>query len=80
MILGVALFGVAGLFPDLLPSSLDPAASMTAFNSASSPLTLKIMLGVVLCFLPVVIGYQLWVYLKFRDTITAKSIEEGPAY
>jgi cytochrome d ubiquinol oxidase subunit II len=80
LILGAVLFGVAGLFPDLLPSSLDPAASMTAFNSASSPLTLKIMLGVVLCFLPVVIGYQLWVYLKFRDTITAKSLEEGPSY
>jgi cytochrome d ubiquinol oxidase subunit II len=80
LILGAVLFGVAGLFPDLLPSSLDPAASMTAFNSASSPLTLKIMLGVVLCFLPVVIGYQLWVYLKFRDVLTADSVTEGPAY
>jgi cytochrome bd ubiquinol oxidase subunit II len=80
LILGAVLFGVAGLFPNLLPSSLDPAASMTAFNSGSSTLTLKIMLGVVLCFLPVVIAYQIWVYLKFRDTITAKSIEEGPAY
>jgi cytochrome bd-type quinol oxidase subunit 2 len=38
------------------------------------------MLGVVLCFLPVVIGYQLWVYLKFRDTLNAESIQKGPAY
>jgi len=80
LILGTVLFGVAGLFPNLLPSRLDPAASLTAFNSASSPLTLKIMLGVVLCLLPVVIGYQLWVYLTFRDTITANSIQKGPAY
>ncbi len=80
LILGAVLFGVAGLFPALLPSSLDPAASVTAFNAASSPLTLKIMLGVVLCFLPVVIGYQLWVYLTFRDTLTAESIRKGPAY
>jgi cytochrome d ubiquinol oxidase subunit II len=80
LILGAVLFGVAGLFPNLLPSSLDPAASVTAFNAASSPLTLKIMLGVVLCFLPVVIGYQLWVFLKFRDTLTADSIARGPAY
>lgn len=80
LILGAVLFGVAGLFPNLLPSTLDPAASVTVFNSASSPLTLKIMLGVVLCFLPVVIGYQLWVYLTFRDTLTARSIEDGPAY
>lgn len=80
LILGAVLFGVAGLFPDLLPSSLDPAASVTAFNAASSPLTLKIMLGVVLCFLPVVIGYQLWVYLTFRDAVTAESIARGPSY
>jgi cytochrome d ubiquinol oxidase subunit II len=80
LILGAVLFGVAGLFPNLLPSSLDPAASMTAFNSSSSPLTLEIMLGVVLCFLPVVIGYQSWVYVKFRDVVNAKSMEDGPAY
>lgn len=80
LILGAVLFGVAGLFPNLLPSTLEPAASLTAFNSASSPLTLKIMLGVVLCFLPVVIGYQLWVFLTFRDTVTAASVEAGPAY
>lgn len=80
LILGAALFGVAGMFPNLLASSLDPAASMTAFNSASSPLTLKIMLGVVLVFLPIVIAYQIWVYVKFRDVVTAEMIEEGPAY
>ena len=62
------------MYPNLLASSLDPAASMTAANSASSPLTLKIMLGVVLVFLPVVIAYQVWVYVKFRDVVTAKSI------
>jgi len=38
------------------------------------------MLGVVLCLLPVVIGYQLWVYLTFRDTVTASSIQKRPAY
>jgi len=80
LVLGAVLFGVAGLYPNLLPSSLDPAASLTAFNSSSSPLTLKIMLGVVLCFLPVVIAYQAWVYLRFRDTITSASLEDGPAY
>jgi cytochrome bd ubiquinol oxidase subunit II len=77
LLLGAVLFGVAGLFPNLVPSSLDPAASMNAFNSASSGLTLWIMLGVVLCFLPVVIGYQIWVYAKFRDVVTAETIEPG---
>jgi cytochrome d ubiquinol oxidase subunit II len=79
MILGVVLFGVAGLFPNLLPST-NPAYSVTAFNSSSSPLTLKIMLGVVICFLPLVIFYQTWVYTKFRDVITPESLDEGPSY
>ena len=47
-IVAVTLFGVVGLFPRLLPSSIDPAYSLTIANSASSPLTLKIMLGVAL--------------------------------
>ena len=80
LILGVTLFGVAGLYPNLLPSSIDPAYSVTAFNSASSRLTLKIMLGVVACFLPIVIVYQTWVYNKFRDVITPESLKEGPSY
>ncbi len=80
LLVGAVLFGVAGLYPNLLPSSLDPAASMSVFNSSSSPLTLWIMFGVVLCFLPVVIGYQIWVHAKFRDTVTASTIHEGPAY
>ncbi len=80
LILGSTLFGVAGRYPELLPSSLDPAASITAFNSASSPLTLKIMLGVVLVFLPLVIGYQAWVYHKFRDVLDEKSLDPESSY
>jgi len=69
-IVTATLFGVVGLFPNLLPSSLDPAYSLTAFNSMSSPLTLKIMLGVALVFVPIVIGYQIWVYRMFRHKVT----------
>lgn len=80
LIVGAVAFGVAGLYPNILPSSIDPAATMSAFNSASSTLTLTLMLVVVVCFLPVVIGYQIWVYATFRDTIDAKSLAEGPSY
>ena len=40
---GTTLFGVVGIFPALLPSSLNPAWSLTIANSSSSPLTLAIM-------------------------------------
>ncbi|MFB3816558.1 MAG: cytochrome d ubiquinol oxidase subunit II [Candidatus Methylomirabilales bacterium] len=65
-ILGATLFGVVGLFPDMMPSTLNPAYSLTAFNSASSPLTLSIMLGVAAVMVPIVLAYQTWVYRTFR--------------
>jgi cytochrome bd ubiquinol oxidase subunit II len=79
-IASAALFGVVGLFPRLLPSSLDPAASMTIANSSSSPLTLKIMLGVALIMVPIVIIYQAWVYKKFGHKIHAEDLSYEEAY
>ncbi len=77
---GVALFGVVGIFPALLPSSLNPAWSMTIANSSSSPLTLKIMLVVALTFVPIVILYQAWVYKTFSAPVTEKDVEYDEAY
>ncbi len=73
------MFGVVGLYPRLLPSSLNPDYSLTAFNSSSSPLTLKIMLGVALTFVPIVIGYQIWAHLLFKEKLEEEDVafEEG---
>jgi len=79
-IAGVALFGVVGIFPALLPSSLNPAWSMTIANSSSSPLTLKIMLVVALTFVPIVILYQAWVYKTFSAPVTEKDVDYDEAY
>jgi len=79
-IVGATMFGVVGLYPNLFPSSLDPAASLTAFNASSSPLTLKIMLAVALTFVPIVIIYQVWVYYLFRDKVTEKDLSYDEAY
>jgi len=79
-IVGATLFGVVGLYPNLLPSSLDPAFSMTVSNSCSSPLTLKIMLGVVLVFLPIIIAYQIWTYLLFKDKVTDDDLAYGESH
>jgi len=62
----VTFTGIIGLFPNLIPSRLEPAASLTAFNSSSSPYTLKIMTVVALVFVPIVIAYQVWIYRVFR--------------
>ncbi len=73
-IMGVTFFGVIGIFPNLIISSLNPAWSVTIMNGASSPLTLKIMLGVTLALLPVVIIYQAWVFYAFSEPVTAEAI------
>jgi cytochrome d ubiquinol oxidase subunit II len=62
----VTFTGVIGLYPNLIPSRIDPNFSLTIFNSSSSVYTLKIMTVVALLFVPVVIGYQIWVYRIFR--------------
>lgn len=75
-IAGVTFFGILGLYPTLLPSSMDPSCSLTIFNSASSHLTLKIMLGVAVFFVPVIIAYQTWSYTFFKGKVKALTYEE----
>ena len=64
----------------MIISSIDPAATVTAFNGASSQLTLKIMLGVALVMVPIVLVYQFWVYKLFSAPVTARDLEDPHAY
>jgi cytochrome d ubiquinol oxidase subunit II len=79
-IVSATLFGVIGLYPNLLPSSLDPAFSLTVTNSASTPLTLKIMLAVALTFVPIVVLYQGWVYYIFQGKVTEQDLAYEEAH
>jgi cytochrome d ubiquinol oxidase subunit II len=76
-IVAVVATGVAGLFPNLIPSSLDAAYNLTIYNTSSSLLTLKIMTVVALVFVPLVIAYKIWVYRIFRAPITPESLPTG---
>ena len=73
-IVGAVFYGVIGLFPNMFPSRIDTAFSLTAHNSASSPLTLKIMLTVVIIFVPIVLAYQIWSYYLFRGKVTKEDM------
>ena len=66
----VVATGLTGLFPNLIPSRLDPAASLTIANSSSGPYTLRLMAIVALVFVPIVVVYQLLVYRFFRARIS----------
>ncbi|PIE70833.1 MAG: cytochrome d ubiquinol oxidase subunit II [Deltaproteobacteria bacterium] len=79
-IAGATFFGVIGLFPTLFPPTYQNDLALTAYNAASSPLTLKIMLVVVLIFIPMVIAYQTWAYNLFKTKVTPEDMDHGEAY
>ena len=70
----VAFTGIVGLYPNLIPSSIDTAYSLTIFNTSSSPYTLKIMTIVAGIFVPIVIAYKIWVYRVFRARVTTDDV------
>jgi cytochrome d ubiquinol oxidase subunit II len=61
------LFG--SLYPDVLPSSTNPAFSLTVDNASSSPYTLRVMSWVAVLFTPLVLAYQGWTYWVFRRRV-----------
>jgi cytochrome d ubiquinol oxidase subunit II len=65
------IIGTAGLslFPFIMPSRTIPNSSLTIWDATSSHLTLTIMFWVVLFFLPVVLGYTAWCYIRMWGKI-----------
>ena len=74
----LASAGVA-LFPFVLPSSLDPAASLSLWNAAASPLTLLWLYAAAAVLLPVVILYTAWVYAKLDESGAGPETGRGEA-
>ncbi|GJF02283.1 MULTISPECIES: cytochrome d ubiquinol oxidase subunit II [Pseudonocardia] len=72
----VVLFG--SMFPVLVPSTTDPAFSLTVAGAASGGYTLQVMSWIALVMLPLVIGYQAWSYWVFRRRVTRAHI--APAH
>ena len=60
------------LFPRVMVSSLYPEYSLTLYNAASTPYTLKVMSFVALCFVPLVLAYQAYTYWVFRKRISPR--------
>ena len=76
-ILGVIATAGVSMFPFLLPSSLDPAASLTVWDASSSQRTLLVMLIATLIFLPIVIAYTSWAFYTMRAPVTAAQVRDN---
>jgi cytochrome d ubiquinol oxidase subunit II len=73
--IGLAVVGLfLALFPDVMPSTTDPAYSLTTTNAAATAYTLKVMTWVAVVFTPIVLGYQAWTYWVFRKRISVHHI------
>ncbi len=69
---GVTLFGA--LYPDVLPSTVDAAHSLTVQGAASASYTLTVMTWVAAFGAPAVLIYQGWTYWVFRKRIGTRHI------
>lgn len=67
----------AALFPNVLPSTTNPAFSLTIENASSSHYTLTVMSWVAVVMIPLVLLYQGWTYWVFRKRVSRKSIPAG---
>lgn len=69
MIALLLISAAAGLYPNLLISSIDPAYNLTIFNAASEANTLTVMLVIALIGMPFVLIYTSGVYYIFRGKV-----------
>ena len=70
------VIGTAGvsMFTFLMPSSLNPNASLTVWDATSSHLTLTIMFWVAIIFTPLILLYTSWCYRVMRGPVTEEQI------
>lgn len=77
---GIVLSVGASMFPFILPSSIQPQASLTVWDSSSSHLTLFIMLVCACIFLPLIIMYTSWVYKVLWGKVNPTEIRDGTGH
>ena len=66
----------AALYPNVMPSTISDANSLTIDNASSTAYTLKIMTWVAVLFTPIVLIYQGWTYWVFRKRLGTADIPE----
>lgn len=60
-----------GLFPMLIPSSIDHVYSLTIYNASAGPRTLAILLIIALISLPLVTGFTVYIHRVFKGKVDA---------
>ena len=81
----LGIFGIIAtvgltMFPFILPSSLNPSASLTVWDASSSEFTLTVMLIAALIFVPIILAYTSWVFVVLKGKVTEKDIKKDSKF
>ncbi|MFV0285283.1 MAG: cytochrome d ubiquinol oxidase subunit II [Demequina sp.] len=75
-IVGAVVLIFGSMYPDVMPSTTDPAFSLTVDNASSTDYTLTVMTWVAVVLVPVVLLYQGWSYWVFRRRLSLEHMPE----
>ncbi|MBJ7313165.1 cytochrome d ubiquinol oxidase subunit II [Rugamonas sp. CCM 8940] len=73
----IILTAGAAMFPFIMPSSLAPGSSLTAWDAVASHKSLGVMFWVVVIMLPIIVMYTSWVYRVVRGKVTLEHIRDN---
>ena len=76
-IIGIILTLGFSLFPFIMPSSLNPNHSFTAWDAVGTELTLTVSFWAAIVFVPIILMYTSWCYKKMWGPQTVESIKEN---
>jgi cytochrome d ubiquinol oxidase subunit II len=74
---GVLLTCAFSMFPFILPSSIAPNVSFTVWDAVSSEKTLNVMTIAAAIFLPIILSYTTWCYLKMFGRLGKAFMEKN---
>ncbi|MEL7386341.1 MULTISPECIES: cytochrome d ubiquinol oxidase subunit II [Pseudoalteromonas] len=77
MLAGVILTAGMSMFPFVMPSSNNPNISLTMWDAVSSHMTLNVMFIAAVIFVPLILIYTTWCYVKMWRKVTISEIENN---
>lgn len=73
--IGAIVTAGGSMFPFVLPSSLSAVSSLIIWDASGSHYTLNMLLAATIVFMPIVLGYTIWVYRVMRGKVTVEQIQ-----
>ena len=67
----------AAMFPFVMPSSLEPNVSLTMWDATASEMSLTVMTWAAIIFIPIVLSYTVYTYLKMFGRLSRDFIDNN---